>query len=459
MDKTGINLKEYSYFLRVNRNDIIDMWLLSDEMKSSCAKHSINISDKVKKVFYDFFDCFISVMEWELTIAECPVKIKFLKLLSDNMLTPFEVFQLFIALKNTISNVFYEKEFLSFALFKNLEKVSLSIANDLSEVYEQIQKDEIDFTDDHSNLLNEYKKAVDISSIVSKSNTKGIITYANDKFCEASGYSKAELIGKPHSIVRHPNMPSAIFKDLWDTIKSKKAWHGVITNLRKDGRKYVVDSTIIPILDIDGDIVEYIAIRHDVTEFEQTKEQLTILNMSMKNKVDELHSITNTLEEEASIDTLTGAFNRSKFEKFFDYEIEKAQLSKNVLSMIVLDIDHFKSINDNYGHNVGDDVLKLLSALVAKNLKRVDIFARWGGEEFVILLPGTTLEGTKSLAEKLRKLIEESHFSIAGKITSSFGVGTHVNSENKKEFFQRVDKVLYEAKKTGRNRVVCNYDK
>jgi len=456
MSKKIIELKEFSYFLRINRNDIIDKWLLCESVESVFVKHAMNISDKDKKIFYDFFDCFISVMQWKLTIAECPIKMRFLQLLNNHYFTSFELFHMFIALKNIIADVFYEEQFLSFSLVKDLEKVSLSIASELSETYEQIQKNEINFSNNHANLLNEYKKAVDISNIVSKSNTKGIITYVNDKFCEISGYNKSELIGKPHSVVRHPMMPNSVFKDLWDTIKSKRAWHGVITNMKKDGRKYVVDSTVIPILDVDGDIVEYIAIRHDVTEFEETKEQLTTLNMAMKNKVDELYTMTASLEEDATIDSLTGAFNRAKFEKFFDYEIEKAQMRRNVLSMIILDIDHFKMVNDTYGHHVGDEVLRGMSSLISKNLKRVDIFARWGGEEFVILLPGTTIKGAKSLAEKLREIIEVSDFSVAGKLTASFGVGVHGVKESKKEFFERVDKYLYEAKKTGRNRVVSD---
>lgn len=455
MRKKIVELKEFSSYLRINRNNIIDRWIVCESVETIFVRHSMKLSDTDKKIFYDFLDCFISVMQWKLTIAECPIKMQFLKILNDNSFTNFELFELFIALKNAISEVFYEDQFLSFGLQKDLEAVSMTIAKDLSDVYNQIRKDEINFKDEHSNLLNEYKKAVDLSNIVSKSNTKGIITYANDKFCEISGYTKSELIGKPHSIVRHPMMPSSVFKDLWDTIKSKRAWHGVVTNMRKDGRKYVVDSTIIPILDVDGDIVEYIAIRHDVTEFEETKDQLSTLNMAMKNRIDELYNMATSLEEEASIDSLTGAFNRSKFEKFFDYELEKAQVSKNILSIIMLDIDHFKSINDNFGHHVGDDVLKGIVELITKNLKRVDVFARWGGEEFVILLPGTNLENAKKLAENLRIKIQEESFSTAGKITASFGVGEYQDKESKKDIFSRVDKLLYEAKKAGRNRVIA----
>ena len=133
-------------------------------------------------------------------------------------------------------------------------------------------------------LLDEYKLAIDDSTIVSKTDTKGIITYINDKFCDISGYSKKELIGKPHNIVRHPDMPSEIFKDMWQTIQDKKVWSGVVQNLAKDGSSYYVQSTINPIVDYDGKIVEYIGIRTDVTELSQIKKELEKnLNISNKN--------------------------------------------------------------------------------------------------------------------------------------------------------------------------------
>jgi len=456
MNNNVVQLKEFAYFLRVNRNDIVHRWLGSEEVQGVFLKHAIHISDEDRKVFYDFFDCILSVFQWNLTISECPSKMVFLRLLNQFGVSNFEFLNLFISLKNMISSLFYEKEFLSFGLLKDLEKVSLNIVNELSDIYEQIQKDEIDHTNQHSNLLNEYKKAVDISNIVSKTNPKGIITYVNDKFCEISGYNRNELIGKPHNVVRHPTMSSSTFKELWDTIKQKKAWNGVITNLRKDGRKYVVDSTVIPILDIDGDIVEYIAIRHDITEFEQTKQQLRTLNLAMKNKVDELYSMTAELEEQASTDTLTGIINRAKFEQFFELEVSKAKLNNNILSMILMDIDHFKNINDTFGHNIGDDVLKEISNLIKAKLKRVDLFARWGGEEFVILLPGTKLEGAGILAEKLRVAIEENTFATVGNITASFGIASYCESDSKMDFFNKTDDALYKAKKTGRNKIVCS---
>ncbi len=123
-------------------------------------------------------------------------------------------------------------------------------------------------------MVDEYKEAVDEANIVTKTDSKGIITFANDKFCEISGYTKEELIGKPHNIVRHPDMPSSVFKEMWETIKAKKTWKGVIKNLNKNGSSYYVQSTIKPIVDYDGNIVEYIGIRTDITELETYKEIL-----------------------------------------------------------------------------------------------------------------------------------------------------------------------------------------
>ena len=123
-------------------------------------------------------------------------------------------------------------------------------------------------------VLKEYKTAIDNSSLVSKTDTRGIITYVNDTFAKLSGYTKEELLGKSHNIVKHPDMPSSIFKEMWETIQSKQVWRGVIKNRKKNGDTYYVRSTISPIVDADDRIVEYIAIRTDITELESYRELL-----------------------------------------------------------------------------------------------------------------------------------------------------------------------------------------
>ncbi len=125
------------------------------------------------------------------------------------------------------------------------------------------------------NLLRQYQQLTDKSSIISKTDSKGIITYVNDEFCRISKYSPEELIGRSHKIVRHPDNPSSLFKDMWKTIKDEKhMWRGVVRNLNKDHESYYVDATITPILDIHNEIIEYIAIRNDITEVMNPKRQL-----------------------------------------------------------------------------------------------------------------------------------------------------------------------------------------
>ena len=133
------------------------------------------------------------------------------------------------------------------------------------------QRDELKLS---NALLSQYKQAIDESTILSKADTKGKITYVNKAFCKISQYSEEELIGKPHNILRSSNMPSSTFASMWKTIQAKKQWKGIIKNRAKDGSIYIVDTLIIPLLDADGEIIEYMGIRHDITELENYKENL-----------------------------------------------------------------------------------------------------------------------------------------------------------------------------------------
>ncbi|MFW2440809.1 MAG: diguanylate cyclase [Arenicellales bacterium] len=154
---------------------------------------------------------------------------------------------------------------------------------------------------------------------------------------------------------------------------------------------------------------------------------------------------------QAMHDGLTGIYNRTKLEEISDLEIQKAQRYDKPLSLIMFDVDRFKKINDTFGHIVGDEVLKKLTELVESSLRRVDTFARWGGEEFIILVPETELKDAGHLAEKLRKLIEATSFRTIGSLTCSFGVAQLDNTEKLSQVTERADKALYTAKSDGRN--------
>jgi len=126
------------------------------------------------------------------------------------------------------------------------------------------------------NLLEIYQEATNKTSLVSKTDTKGVITYVNDLFCHYSGYTKEELVGQNHNIVRHPDNPKAIFEDIWKTIsKEKQMWQGIVRNRSKSGKSYYVDSLILPIIDIDGNIIEYISLRHEITDIMNPAKQLS----------------------------------------------------------------------------------------------------------------------------------------------------------------------------------------
>lgn len=209
--------------------------------------------------------------------------------------------------------------------------------------------------EEHSNslsLLEQYKMAVDKSFIVSKTNPKGIITYANDAFCEISGYTREELLGSPHNRVRHPDMKKETFKELWHTIKvQKEAWFGEILNRRKDGSSYWVKAAIHPILDTAGNVVEYIGMRTDINE------------------------IKNAL----LTDSLTGFDNRNKLAS------DTQELHE--LSLAIFNLDDFRQLNDFYGHRFGNFVIISIANKIyghVKNDAKLK-FYRLQGDEFVIL--------------------------------------------------------------------------
>ncbi|WP_418640948.1 PAS domain-containing sensor histidine kinase [Sulfurimonas sp. ST-27] len=156
-------------------------------------------------------------------------------------------------------------------------------------------------------MLEQYKEAIEKSNIISKTDVNGIITFVNEEFCKISGYSKEELIGRNHNIVRHPDVATSVFKKLWETIKAKKTYKATVKNRAKDGRTFYVNTTVIPILDKQNNIEEFVAIRYDVTKevfykksLEQKEKELQELNENLEKRVQEktqeLKELNETLE-------------------------------------------------------------------------------------------------------------------------------------------------------------------
>ena len=163
----------------------------------------------------------------------------------------------------------------------------------------------------------------------------------------------------------------------------------------------------------------------------------------------------------AKIDTLTGAHNRAAMNEMLEREVDLAHRHQTALSMVIFDLDHFKQINDNYGHATGDDVLRECVECSNQALRSTDMLFRFGGEEFVVMLPGVNAEGAALAAERLRNIIEKHVFNSRQgvvPVTISVGTASLTLQDDVKTILERADKALYSAKKAGRNCVVCSDD-
>ena len=196
------------------------------------------------------------------------------------------------------------------------------------------------------------------------------------------------------------------------------------------GEKIPILKTVVP-LTIKGQkyLVESFI---DITERKRMEEELKIVSIT---------------------DNLTQAYNRTKYEDVIKREIERTKRSSRTLSIAMFDIDHFKKVNDAYGHDVGDYVLKTLSQIAKKNIRDIDYLIRWGGEEFIVIALDTDLRGAEVMAEKIRQAIGNYSFDKVGRITVSFGVTQFKQDDTEDSFMKRVDDALYQAKEKGRNRV------
>ena len=176
-------------------------------------------------------------------------------------------------------------------------------------------------------------------------------------------------------------------------------------------------------------------------------------NVQMENRL-RLQDLARDLGYKATTDPLTGLHNRTKFDQALANEILRADRYKTPLSLVLYDIDHFKLVNDTYGHQTGDKVLVQLSRFVPNLIRTTDMLARWGGEEFVILAPGSDGPMALKAAEKLRDAIGQVVFDEVGSVTCSFGVAQYAAGDSPAELISRADDALYSAKIKGRNQVV-----
>jgi len=222
-----------------------------------------------------------------------------------------------------------------------------------------------------------------------------------------------------------------------------KKWLNVIvenSKIKRNRIKVKIHSHI-------DDMLQYFYIK--VTKLKKNEYLLAFCN------INDIEIEKDNLLKRADYDPLTKIYNRVKFNDVFPRAIDRAFGFNETFSLILFDIDHFKSINDTLGHNIGDKVLFELARMVNMNIRKTDILARWGGEEFIVLAKYATVSQAKKIAEELRACIASYNFGDSLKITCSFGVTQFKSSDTQIGIFKRVDDALYEAKENGRNRVIC----
>lgn len=179
------------------------------------------------------------------------------------------------------------------------------------------------------------------------------------------------------------------------------------------------------------------------------------LEEKIEERTKELEEKNLQLEKLSVTDKLTDVFNRIKLDSVLETELARSGRYATALSIIILDIDHFKRVNDNFGHQTGDSVLVEFAAILKSSVRNTDTVGRWGGEEFLIICPETDTKGALSLAENIRNKIEEHSFKTVGRVTASIGVSTFTAGDKEKDMIGRADTCLYKAKESGRNRVIC----
>jgi diguanylate cyclase (GGDEF)-like protein len=199
--------------------------------------------------------------------------------------------------------------------------------------------------------------------------------------------------------------------------------------VRKDGSSFIAEIASVPMFS-DGRNVSVVTIFRDITERKQTEEQLLLL---------------------CNTDPLTKAFNRRYFLSVLDSEVQRAKRYAGPFSLVMCDVNHFKMVNDTFGHKAGDWVLQGIVAFIQARIRGADLFARWGGEEFVLLLTNTTLADAVPLVENIRKSLQALDFGEVGSITVSFGVTAFGAEDSVDTLLSRADKLLYAAKAAGRN--------
>ncbi len=282
-------------------------------------------------------------------------------------------------------------------------------------------------------------KILDENVLMSVTDKEGIIIDASSIYCELIGYTKEELLGNTHIMLKHEDTPNEFYKEMWEEIKKGKIFKSEVKNRKKNKEVFWSYLTITPVLNQEGEIENFLAIREDITN---------------KKKLEQL----------AIKDETTDIYNRRYFNRIIEKENRRLTREKTNLSLAIMDVDYFKNYNDTYGHPKGDETLvAIANVLKFKSSRASDYAFRLGGEEFGLIFTSTSVEESfqflESIIEEIEALKIPHEESLCSEyVTISAGL-IIVNSEHlldSKDMYRLADKALYKAKENGRNQVVLS---
>lgn len=289
----------------------------------------------------------------------------------------------------------------------------------------------------HRRLLSSAIEALDQLVIIT--DARQLIVYSNGAFTRVTGYAADEVVGRAPTFLQGPDTNQATLALLRQTMRAGRAEHVELLNYRKSGEAYWIDLSIVPVPDAAGEITHWVAIGHDITARKQQEQEITRLAME---------------------DHLTGLPNRRAAEARLAIEWSRARRQAGSFAVALVDVDRFKLVNDQYGHQVGDQALMHIADLLGRNKRGGDWICRWGGEEFLICLHDLDARGALSAAERTRKLIRSRPLAGPGgdlTLTVSMGVTMYdAGLDSVEAMVAQADALLYEAKRAGRDRVVSN---
>ena len=403
-------------FFDKNQDDIIKHWTIYPTLFDILKKFNIPHQYYMDNVATPVYQYFITIINGENEPGDCPVMRQVIDIFNEKGFKVEDVFLSCTAFKNVLNTKLYEAQ-IDQTMIINLMMILDANLNSIVAIYSEKLEEKDDLIQRHNDIIQNHM-------LLTITDAQGFITYSTEAFCNLCGYTQDELLGKTHHLLSDPEESNEFFENLWTTISSGDKWQGKIKNYSKNKVPFILDTAIIPVKNKAGDIVEYMAIRDNITD-----------------------------REVFQYDVLTKVFTRRIFDEKIEQLLNNSKNKKQTFSMILGDIDHFKKINDTYGHNKGDDILVGFAQVVKNNIRQNDMCFRWGGEEFVILLPNAKLDIAQKVAERIREDFTKSVFIENSRQSASFGVTEFQFKDTKESIFKRVDQALYRAKRNGRDQV------